>query len=70
MGYFSDCSLFDSADEFVRGLEPEFYDMGGTAVARLQEPGRGVYRQREVSIFLESLENSVGFQFRKLPVIL
>jgi hypothetical protein len=25
LSYFSECSLFDSADEFVRGLEPGFY---------------------------------------------
>lgn len=50
--YFNECSLFDNADEFIRQLGPEFYEVH--SIARQNEglkKGVGIYQNRQINMF-------------------
>ena len=61
--YFNDCVLFDFCNEDqIKVLEPEFYQM--------KEEQNSMISISKINVFQDSLESYIGFQFKKLPLLL
>lgn len=66
LNYFRDCLLFDIGDQFLREMEPQFYEVH----ALVARDGSRTMTTSSINIFQESLDVFIGFQFSRLPVIL